>query len=851
MTTWKRGAALALGLGAWIGLGALIEGCEESRGRTGPPGASATPAPISTNVGRDEPLPGVTVEILSVAPGSGPGGNLLPGDQVAVTYMVTTVDGRRWELDQLDAGEAVMSGPTFNYQLVLGPRQDVRAASTENPDGSFTYVFADPLPQVYPAPLNDTPSFGLQEGELQGRPLVDGTYTVGLRLYKQFSVQGEGVRDPGVDTQHVLVGTSTSLQGLSDREVVTNANCRQCHVNVLAHGNTRMDVDYCVLCHTAGAEDRNVASAAGGSPGVSIDFKVMIHKIHAGAHLPSVVGVSTGANGERLYSSTAAITSTPYQVVGFGNNVIDYSHVGFPDFPNLNQPMPRDANFLGLTPAERAQDDQVRRGPTDCARCHGDPDGSGPLAAPAQGDVAFSQPSMRACGSCHDDIIWSLPYHANGQTMPPQANDSACADCHLPTASLAASAPLPSVGGTTDLVPLAIREAHVHPLEIAAIHSGLNFAITAVTEAGANNGDGDLDQGEQLQITFTVTDDLGNAVPLAAIDRIAVAAAGPLDNRQTLIALNDVKASVTGTNPFTVIVPLAGAGESVTSVPAGSGGIPGAYPPPLNDSPLDPAGDDVLGEWSGKPLVNGFYQVGVWGRQVIVVRNAADPAVTTTYNAASIAAVSTFTVNDAALAGTVPAQQTVEAISSEANCFSCHEKIIFHGGNRAGLRSCLFCHGAAGAEDHLAGAAAGNATVGQRIDFRTMLHALHQAAELEQPLVVSGFGGAPITFEHIVFPALPGGAAHCEKCHGEGTSAWEVPSLQRHPTQPAPFVLEWGPVCGSCHDDPQARTHIQLQTLRQPGLGESCLVCHGPGATESVRLVHENEQRPTDEGKDE
>ncbi len=39
---------------------------------------------------------------------------------------------------------------------------------------------------------------------------------------------------------------------------------------------------------------------------MSVEFKVMIHKIHNGAHLPSVLGVSTDASGNRLYPTGAA-----------------------------------------------------------------------------------------------------------------------------------------------------------------------------------------------------------------------------------------------------------------------------------------------------------------------------------------------------------------------------------------------------------------------------------------------------------------------------------------------------------------------------------------------------------------
>ena len=51
-------------------------------------------------------------------------------------------------------------------------------------------------------------------------------------------------------------------------------------------------------------------------------------------------------------------------------------------------------------------------------------DHGGALTPPAQGTLAYTQPTRRACGSCHDDIDWARPYTANGLTMPAQADDA-------------------------------------------------------------------------------------------------------------------------------------------------------------------------------------------------------------------------------------------------------------------------------------------------------------------------------------------------------------------------------------------------------------------------------------------
>ena len=63
------------------------------------------------------------------------------------------------------------------------------------------------------------------------------------------------------------------------------------------------------MCHNPGG---NGIQTVDPDTGNSIDFEVMIHKIHMGSSLPSV------------------IAGTPYQIIGFQQSVNDFSSVVFP-----------------------------------------------------------------------------------------------------------------------------------------------------------------------------------------------------------------------------------------------------------------------------------------------------------------------------------------------------------------------------------------------------------------------------------------------------------------------------------------------------------------------------------------
>jgi OmcA/MtrC family decaheme c-type cytochrome len=178
------------------------------------------------------------------------------------------------------------------------------------------------------------------------------------------------------------------------REEVTDASCGSCHGTFSAHGGRYTKPEHCILCHTPQTTDPE--------SGHTVDFRVMIHKIHRGEDLPSF----------------RADNNNPYEIVGFGAppkgyTVHDFSHVAFPG----------PSTTLSVN---------IR----SCERCH---DG-------AQASAWYARPSTAACTSCHDTTVFTAnppaPFVAHeGGVDPALVNDSTCLVCHAQTAG---PAPVPA-----------------------------------------------------------------------------------------------------------------------------------------------------------------------------------------------------------------------------------------------------------------------------------------------------------------------------------------------------------------------------------------------------------------------
>jgi OmcA/MtrC family decaheme c-type cytochrome len=265
-----------------------------------------------------------------------------------------------------------------------------------NANGNYTYIFATDIrnPAANPCPVPCTDAAG-KALDLSFQPGT--THRVTIQQGNTAYVNATGVFD--------FVPAGGAGVG---RNIVATAKCNQCHAQITGHGN-RVDTKLCVTCHNPG-------SWVAGAPATTVDFKVMIHKIHYAPNLPSV------------------LAGTPYVVSGR-----DFSGVLFPQ--------------------------DVR----NCTLCHDATPGA--TNTTPQGDNWKNRPNMDACGACHDDVFFGanpnpgIPFQNLPHPGGVMTDNSTCQLCH-------------GAGRFTDAKDIVV--AHSFPARLKAAAAKFKYNIISV-----------------------------------------------------------------------------------------------------------------------------------------------------------------------------------------------------------------------------------------------------------------------------------------------------------------------------------------------------------------------------------
>jgi OmcA/MtrC family decaheme c-type cytochrome len=206
-------------------------------------------------------------------------------------------------------------------------------------EGTYTYTFARALPANFDRTVTHTVAM------YGGRNLTE------FELGTQYS---------NVEYHWVPSGAAVTQV----RDVVRTETCNKCHDPLALHGGSRQNVALCVTCHTPQTTDPDT--------GNTLDFKVMVMKIHA-----------------------ASVLKGPYVIIGNRQSVNDFSDVTFPQEIN------------------------------NCVTCH---DGTA-----SQSMNWLTKPTRASCGSCHDDVNFAT---GQNHVNLPQPTDNLCANCHIPEGEL-------------------------------------------------------------------------------------------------------------------------------------------------------------------------------------------------------------------------------------------------------------------------------------------------------------------------------------------------------------------------------------------------------------------------------
>jgi hypothetical protein len=292
-------------------------------------------------------LEGIYVDIIEVT-------NTNPGDRPTVAFTMT---GKSGPIAKQDLNRLRFS--------ISGPNSDFSYYNQENVlDGmrwngsNWIFIFDEALPDE---------AMGSFSVGVEGR--VDASLVKGPNEIESFRDQVQNF---------IMPFAVTDSDPMSRRMVVSDEKCESCHNNLSLHGSNRHDANgYCQTCHMPGATDEDVRPEGEGAP-ESVDFRYMIHKIHAGANLE---------NG--------------YVVYGFRSSLHDYSHV----------------EYVG----------DLR----NCEACHVDdsytlpvPDGTLAVTTP-RAQFTPMLPETASCLSCHDSD--GAAAHASSNTS---GLGEACSVCH-------------------------------------------------------------------------------------------------------------------------------------------------------------------------------------------------------------------------------------------------------------------------------------------------------------------------------------------------------------------------------------------------------------------------------------
>ena len=256
-------------------------------GPQGPPGLGGPEGPLGPEGARGpEGPPGKSFVILGEGLNVEITGVEFPADgRPVVTLTLTDADGRPLPAEALEGYGFTIAQIVVDEATGLSHYQNLLVRDVEGQPYTVGAESREPALTTAPQAFADNDGEWAAEGDevytytfanALTSP-VDPALTTTVAVYAYKDGRATVVNDiftfvPAGDEPNVT------------REVVTTEACNTCHSSLAFHGGVRREVGLCVTCHTNQTIDPETGNV--------VDFRILIHKLHRGEFLPSVLGRS-------------------------------------------------------------------------------------------------------------------------------------------------------------------------------------------------------------------------------------------------------------------------------------------------------------------------------------------------------------------------------------------------------------------------------------------------------------------------------------------------------------------------------------------------------------------------------
>ncbi len=424
----------------------LMTGCKGSDGANGAPGLNGANGSNGTNGGNTVNINTLSADDMLTFTMTGSVTNVSMSAQPVVNFTVTDSIGRG--VTGLGTPSASNAANTNYVKLTIAtlgsdPTDSTNAWRTyftdassnptntglvanlvDNGDGTYQYTFANSNITFDP---NATHRLAIQVSGTVPRSSPSIVIGNPLNIIYDFVPSGA----PITNTRDIV--SETACNGCHTRIGETN-NFFNRSLNMAGHGG-RMTTKYCVVCHTPQMETNHPVSTADG-----------------GGNLTNYDGNTTYPGGSTWLLSNGTNTYAQMEFVTMIHKTHRGEDLALQNYVINNHYAPNEFTYP-----------QDRR---NCTTCH----------VGTNGDNWKTKPTMKACGSCHDNVSWAnavptgFVQHGGGGGYN---DDSQCAMCH--TASAIATVHIPFDSPDTNATWNGGTNANTNAAFIAAAPFGTNL----------------------------------------------------------------------------------------------------------------------------------------------------------------------------------------------------------------------------------------------------------------------------------------------------------------------------------------------------------------------------------------